>query len=105
MKSKKIYELFGKIIDKTQKMVYAGKNAGKKYWTINIECENKEEVKSLNIYEAFIGTEGNVGAEEIMKEILEVNYYGKKYCFWTQRKHTGKEFVYILLGWKELSNK
>ena len=98
MESNKVYELFGKIKEKWQKSVYAGKFAGKKYWVLNIECENNPDVKSLSVFDDKIGLVGKDGAEKIMKDIEEVNYHGKSYCFFASKKDNR----YSLLGWKEL---
>ena len=64
--SKKIKELIGvKVKEKTDKVVYAGQHAGKKNYYLDIEVENRPEIKKIGVYKERLGQAGEMGGEEM----------------------------------------
>jgi hypothetical protein len=65
-KSKKIKELIGvRVKEKIDEVVYAGQHAGKKNYYLDIEVENRPEIKKIGVYKERLGKIGEMGGEEM----------------------------------------
>jgi len=95
-KTKKLYELVGTILGKTQEKVYNkdSKYHGNNYYKLTVKIVNWENINFLYIFA------DKLASEQIWKDIQESNYFDKKFIFYCHN-HKGN---YGLVNWKELKD-
>jgi len=63
---KQVYELIGvRIKEKFRRVTGSGKHAGKKFYQLIVEVDNRPEIKKVQAFQDKVGLAGLVGQEQI----------------------------------------
>jgi hypothetical protein len=97
MNSPQVYELIGQIKWKIRNRVYIGKHAGRFYYRLDCQIENKDGIKEIFAFWEMVWKDSLWQTIETMEE---EQYANKRYLFFCIRRR-GK---FALTDWRELSN-